>query len=187
MLKKYRIADVAHRVVGLGSVGTRAYLVLLFGNGDSDPLFLQVKEATEPVHRPFLSAALEEFSHHGKRVVTGQAALQASTDVMLGWTQIGRRPFYVRQMKNMKSSIPVEWLTGTAFNFYSWACGAVLARAHARTTDAAIIAGYCGKSAALDDALAIWAEVYADQTVLDHAALVKALKNDKKVQALTKS
>jgi uncharacterized protein (DUF2252 family) len=187
MLKKYRIADVAHRVVGLGSVGTRAYLVLLFGNGDSDPLFLQVKEATEPVHRPFLSAALEEFSHHGKRVVTGQAALQASTDVMLGWTQIGRRPFYVRQMKNMKSSIPVEWLTGTAFNFYSWACGAVLARAHARTTDAAIIAGYCGKSAALDDALAIWAEAYADQTVLDHAALVKALKNDKKVQALTKS
>jgi uncharacterized protein (DUF2252 family) len=184
MLKKYRIADVAHRVVALGSVGTRAYLVLLFGNGDSDPLFLQVKEATEPVRRPFISGALAEFSHHGKRVVTGQAA---STDVMLGWTQIGRLPFYVRQMKNMKSSVPVEWLTGTAFNFYGWACGAVLARAHARTTDAAIIAGYCGKSASLDDALAIWAEAYADQTVLDHAALVKALKNDKKVQALTKS
>jgi uncharacterized protein (DUF2252 family) len=84
MFKKYRIADVAHRVVGLGSVGTRAYLVLLFGNGDSDPLFLQVKEATKPVHRPFVSGALEEFSHDGKRVVTGQAALQASTDVMLG-------------------------------------------------------------------------------------------------------
>jgi Uncharacterized protein conserved in bacteria (DUF2252) len=87
----------------------------------------------------------------------------------------------------MKTSVPVEWLTGTAFNFYGWACGAVLARAHARTTDAAIIAGYCGKSSSLDDALTIWAEAYADQTVLDHAALVKALKNDKKVQALTKS
>jgi hypothetical protein len=120
-------------------------------------------------------------------VVTGQAALQASTDVMLGWTQIGHRPYYVRQMKNMKSSVPVEWLTGNPFTFYAWACGAVLARAHARTTDAAIIAGYCGKSASLDDALAIWAEKYADQTVLDHAALVKALKNDKKVQALVKS
>jgi uncharacterized protein (DUF2252 family) len=187
MLKKYRIADIAHRVVGIGSVGTRAYLVMLFGNGDGDPLFLQVKEATKAVHRPFVSGALEEFSHDGKRVVTGQAALQASTDVMLGWTQIGRLPYYVRQMKNMKASVPVEWLTGTAFNFYGWACGAVLARAHARTTDAAIIAGYCGKSSSLDDALTLWAEAYADQTVLDHAALVKALKNDKKVQALTKS
>jgi hypothetical protein len=103
---------------------------------------------------------------------------------MLGWTQIGKLPFYVRQMKNMKSSIPVEWLSGTAFNFYAWACGAILGRAHARTTDAAKIAGYCGKSAVLDDALTLWAEIYGNQTVLDHAALVKAVKSDRLVQAL---
>lgn len=184
MLSKYRIADIAHRVVGVGSVGTRAYLVLLFGNGDNDPLFLQVKEATSPAHGPFVGKRLQEFSHEGKRVVTGQRALQASTDVMLGWTQIGHKPFYVRQMKNMKSSIPLEWLSGSAFNFYTWACGTILARAHARTTDAAKIAGYCGKSTTLDNALALWAELYADQTVLDHAALAKAVKNDRRVQAM---
>jgi uncharacterized protein (DUF2252 family) len=184
MLTRYRIADVAHRVVGVGSVGTRAYLVLLFGNGDEDPLFLQVKEAIPPAHGPFVERMREEFSHEGKRVVMGQRALQASTDVMLGWTRIGSLPFYVRQMKNMKGSIPVEWLSGSAFNFYAWACGALLARAHARTTDAAGIAGYCGKSSILDGALALWAEAYADQTVLDHAALVKAVENDRSVQEM---
>lgn len=184
MLTKYRIEDVGHRVVGVGSVGTRAYLVLLLGNGDQDPLFLQVKEAIEPAHAPFAEKPLEEFLHQGKRVVMGQRALQSSTDVMLGWTQIESRPFYVRQMKNMKGSIPIEWLSGSAFTFYAWACGAILARAHARTTDAAKIAGYCGKSSVLDNALAQWAEAYADQTVLDHAALVKAMKNDRQVQAM---
>jgi uncharacterized protein (DUF2252 family) len=184
MLSKYRIADVAHRVVGVGSVGTRAYLVLLFGNGEDDPLFLQVKEATAAAHAPFVSEQLAEFSHEGKRVVMGQRALQASTDVMLGWTQIGKQPYYVRQMKNMKGSIPLEWMSGSAFDFYGWACGAILARAHARTTDAAQIAGYCGKSSDLDDALALWAEAYGDQTVLDHAALLEAVKGDKRVQSL---
>jgi len=184
MLTRYRIADIAHRVVGVGSVGTRAYLVLLFGNGDSDPLFLQVKEAIIPAHAPFVGKRLEEFAHQGKRVVMGQRALQASTDVMLGWTQMGSLPFYVRQMKNMKGSIPVEWLSGSAFSFYAHGCGAILARAHARTTDAAVIAGYCGKSAVLDDALALWAEAYANQTELDHAALAKAIKNDRQVQAM---
>lgn len=184
MLTRYRVADVAHRVVGVGSVGTRAYLVLLMGNGDQDPLFLQVKEAIVPALAPFLPPALEEFSHQGKRVVMGQHALQSSTDVMLGWTQIGTKPFYVRQMKNMKGSIPVEWLSGPSFNFYAWACGAILGRAHARTTDAAKIAGYCGKSAVLDDALALWAEAYGDQTEKDHAELVKAVKSDRKVQAM---
>jgi len=184
MLTRYAVADVAHRVVGVGSVGTRAYLVLLFGNGDNDPLFLQVKEAIVPAHAPYVGKRLEEFSHEGKRVVTGQRALQASTDVMLGWTHMGPRSFYVRQMKNMKGSIPVEWLTGTSFSFYAMGCGAILARAHARTTDPAKIAGYCGKSAILDDALALWAEAYANQTVLDHAALVEAVKNDRKVQAM---
>ncbi len=183
MLTRYRLADVAHRVVGVGSVGTRAYLALLFGNGDEDPLFLQVKEAIVPAHAPFIKRLGGEFAHEGKRVVLGQHALQASTDVMLGWTQIGALPFYVRQMKNMKGSIPLEWLTGSAFNCYAWGCGALLARAHARTTDAARIAGYCGNSRTLDDALALWAEAYANQTELDHAALVEAVSNDRRVQA----
>jgi uncharacterized protein (DUF2252 family) len=183
MLTRYRVADVAHRVVGVGSVGTRAYLALMFGNGDQDPLFLQVKEAIVPALAPFIKRD-PEFSHEGKRVVIGQRALQSSTDVMLGWTEIDSRPYYVRQMKNMKGSIPIEWLTGSAFSFYGWACGAILARAHARTTDPALLAGYCGKSSVLDDALALWAEAYANQTVLDHAALVKAVKDNRQVQAL---
>jgi uncharacterized protein (DUF2252 family) len=184
MLTRYQVADVAHRVVGVGSVGTRAYLVLLFGNGDQDPLFLQVKEAIIPAHAPFLPKPLEEFKYQGKRVVAGQHAIQSSSDVMLGWTQIGSCPFYVRQMKNMKASIPIEWLSGTTFNLYAWSCGAILARAHARTSDAAHIAGYCGRSSALDQSLARWADAYAMQTIQDHAALVKAVKNDRKVQAM---
>jgi uncharacterized protein (DUF2252 family) len=176
MLARYHVADVAHRIVGVGSVGTRAYLVLLFGNGDDDPLFLQVKESVQPAHGPYLPPLDEDFRHHGKRVLTGQRALQASSDPMLGYTSMEGRDFYVRQMKNMKASIPVEWLTGPSFNFYAWACGSLLARAHARTGDPARIAGYCGKSTALDDALAQWAESYGDQTEQDHATLVAAIK-----------
>lgn len=175
MLNHYHIADVAHRVVGVGSVGTRAYLVLLFGNGDNDPLFLQVKEAIVPAHAPFLPPFDKEFQHNGKRVIVGQRALQASSDPMLGYTTIDGRDFYVRQMKNLKASIPVEWLTGPSFNFYAWVCGAILARAHARTGDPALIAGYCGNSSALDQALATWAESYGNQTESDHAALVEAI------------
>ncbi len=175
MLNRYHVADVAHRIVGVGSVGTRAYLVLLFGNGDGDPLFLQVKEATVPAHAPYLPALEKEFHHNGHRVVIGQRALQASSDPMLGCTSIDGRDFYVRQMKNLKASVPIEWLTGTSFNFYGWICGAILARAHARTSDPARIAGYCGNSAVLDEALAVWAESYGDQTESDHAALVDAV------------
>lgn len=185
MLSRYRIADVAHRVVGVGSVGTRAYLALLFGNGDDDPLFLQVKEAIVPALAPYIERrAHAKMPHEGERIITGQRALQASTDVMLGWTQIDGRPFFVRQMKNMKGSIPIEWLSGDAFYFYVWACGAILARAHARTTDAALLSGYCGNSGVLDDALTTFAEAYGNQTILDHAALVQAVKNDRAVQQM---
>ena len=184
MLKKYRVVDVALRVVGVGSVGTRAYLVLLFGSGENDPLFLQVKEAIPPAHGPYLPGNLTEFAHQGKRVVIGQHLLQSSSDVMLGWTNIGSIPFYVRQMKNMKGSIPVEWLSGSSFGYYGWACGALLARGHARVGDAAAIAGYCGNSTTFANALALWAEAYANQTVLDHAALVNACKKDSKVQEM---
>ncbi len=176
MLSRYSVADVGHRVVGVGSVGTRAYLVLLFGNGEDDPLFLQVKEAIVPAHAPFLPPPDEEFRHNGMRVIVGQRALQASSDPMLGYTRIDGRDFYVRQMKNLKASIPIEWLTGSSFNFYAWACGAILSRAHARTGDPARVAGYCGNSTVLDEALAAWAESYGDQTERDHAALVKAIR-----------
>jgi uncharacterized protein (DUF2252 family) len=176
MLGRYHVADIAHRVVGVGSVGTRAYLVLLFGIGDDDPLFLQVKESVSPAVAPYVPRLPEEFRHQGKRVVVGQRALQASSDPMLGYTDMDGRDYMVRQMKNLKASIPVEFLTGASFNFYAWACGAILARAHSRTGDPARIAGYCGNSTALDEALAEWAESYGDQTEQDHARLLASIK-----------
>ncbi len=177
MLGRYHVEDVAHRVVGVGSVGTRAYLVLLFGVGDDDPLFLQVKESVSPAHAPYLPPLPDEFRHQGKRVVIGQRALQASSDPMLGYTDWDGRDYMVRQMKNLKASIPIEFLTGASFNFYAFVCGAILARAHSRTGDPARIAGYCGNSTALDDALAEWAESYGDQTEEDHARLVASIKH----------
>ena len=176
MLSRYRVADAAHRVVGIGSVGTRAYLLLLMGKTDSDPLLLQVKEACVPAHAAYLPLRKAKFPHEGKRVVVGQRALQASSDVMLGWTEMDGRPFYVRQMKNLKASVPIEWLTGEAFNFYCWACGTLLARAHARTGEAATIAGYCGTSKPLRESFAAWAEAYGNQTETDHARLAAEVK-----------
>lgn len=176
MLSRYRVSDVAHRVVGIGSVGTRTYLALLMGKDDNDPLFLQIKEALSPAHAPYLPLRRSEIGHDGQRVVTGQRALQSSSDVMLGWTEMDGHEYYVRQMKNLKASIPIEWLTGDAFNFYGWACGALLARAHAKTSEAAVIAGYCGTSKPLRESLADWAEAYGDQTESDHAQLRAAVK-----------
>jgi uncharacterized protein (DUF2252 family) len=176
MLSRYRVSDVAHRVVGIGSVGTRTYLALLMGKDDNDPLFLQIKEALSPAHAPYVPLRRSEIGHDGQRVVTGQRALQSSSDVMLGWTEMDGHEYYVRQMKNLKASIPIEWLTGDAFNFYCWACGALLARAHAKTSEAAVIAGYCGTSKPLRESLADWAEAYGDQTESDHARLRAAVK-----------
>jgi uncharacterized protein (DUF2252 family) len=176
MLKRYGVADIAHRVVGVGSVGTRAYLALLFGNGDDDPLFLQIKEATIPAHAPYLPPLAMRSDHDGARVVMAQRLLQSLGDPMLGFTTIDGRPYYVRQMKNMKASMPVALMTGTPFNFWAYMCGALLARAHARAGDAARIAGYCGDGDTLDRALADFAESYGDQTERDHAELVQAIK-----------
>jgi uncharacterized protein (DUF2252 family) len=184
MLGHYHVVDVAHRIVGVGSVGTRAYLVLLFGNSDEDPLFLQVKEATAPAHGPYLPPLPAGYEHNGKRVVMGQTSLQASSDVMLGVTKIDNRDYFVRQMKNMKASVPVESLSGAPFNDYARACATLLARAHARTSDAAAISGYCGGASALDKAFADWAEAYGDQTEQDHDRLVKAIKSGR-VDAIT--
>ncbi len=177
MLRRYGLADVAHRVVGVGSVGTRAYLALLFGNGDQDPLFLQVKEAILPAHAPYLPAPPMRGEHQGLRVIAGQRALQSLGDPMLGHTTIDGRQYYVRQMKNMKASMPVAFMTGVPFDFWAFACGMLLARAHARSGDAARIAGYCGDGDTLDSALADFAEAYGeDQTERDHAELVQAIK-----------
>jgi len=151
--------------------------VLLFGNGEADPLFLQVKEAAAPAHAPYLPPLDLRVAHEGRRVIVGQRALQAMGDPLLGSTTIDGRHYFVRQMKNMKASMPLEWLSGQPFNFWAWACGALLARAHARTGDAARIAGYVGKSAALADALAEFAEQYGDQTEHDHQALVQAIES----------
>lgn len=135
--KCYRIVDVAHRIVGVGSVGTRAYLLLLFGSGDEDPLFLQVKEAAPAAHAPYVPLLPESLRHDGRRIVAAQRSLQSSIHVLLDWTAIDGRPSYVRQMRNMKASVPVEWLVGEPFNEYALVCGVILARAHARTSDAA--------------------------------------------------
>jgi uncharacterized protein (DUF2252 family) len=186
LLKRYSVADVAHRVVGVGSVGVRAYLVLLFGNGDQDPLFLQVKEALPPAHGPYLPSLKTRVYHEGLRVIQGQRLLQAMGDPLLGYTTIDDRHYFVRQMKNMKASMPIEFLSGEPFEFWGWACGALLARAHARTGDAAKIAGYVGKSAALAESLTEFAERYGDQTEKDHSALVAAISSGK-IEALVES
>jgi uncharacterized protein (DUF2252 family) len=172
MFRRYAVADVAHRVVGVGSVGTRAYLLLMFGNGDRDPLFLQIKEAIVPAHAPYLTPV---GWNQGERVVATQRMLQATGDPLLGSTKIDGRDYFVRQMKNMKASMPLEWLTGEPFYFWGFVCGGLLARAHARMGDAAKIAGYCGKSEVLDEALAQFAEAYGDQTETDHSSLKKAI------------
>ena len=181
MFKAYRVCDVAHRVVGVGSVGLRAYLVMLFGNDSNDPLFLQVKEAVPSALAPYTPQLPLSIIHQGHRVVLGQRLLQAATDVLLGWTSIDGRPFYVRQMKNMKGSIPLEKLKGDSLLMYARACGTLLARTHARSGDIAEIAGYCGKSDELGEAIADFAEAYGDQTERDHAALLKAIASGRVV------
>jgi uncharacterized protein (DUF2252 family) len=171
MLSRYQVVDVAHRVVGVGSVGTRAYVALLCGNSDQDALFLQVKEAVRPSHAPYLQGMPEPYaSHEGERVIYGQRLLQAVGDPLLGWTTIDGRPFYVRQMKNMKGEIPVSRMTGQSLLYFSHAYGALLAKAHARTGDAAAIAGYCGHDGRTDlrEAIADWAAAYGDRNAQDY-------------------
>jgi uncharacterized protein (DUF2252 family) len=178
LLGRYRVVDVARHVVGVGSVGCRVYLVLLFGNDEHDPLFLQVKEATVPALTPFVPPLPPELTaQQGQRVVAAQMALNGSPDILLGWTRIAGRPFYVRQMRNMKGSVPWDRLGGRGFSHYVRACGAILGRAHARTGDAAMIAGYWGEARALEDAFVKFARSYADQVESDHDALARAVSN----------
>jgi uncharacterized protein (DUF2252 family) len=175
----YRYVHMARKVVGVGSVGTRAWIVLMLGRDMSDPLFLQVKEAEASVLEPF--SGKSKFANHGRRVVEGQWLMQAASDIFLGYVATTgidgkKRDFYVRQLWDWKASADVETMTPVRMGGYAQMCGWTLARAHARSGDPVAIAGYIGSSDKLDRALAAFAADYADQNELDHAAFAAAVR-----------
>ncbi|MGW8377731.1 DUF2252 domain-containing protein [Streptomyces sp. ODS28] len=179
LLARYAIHDVAFRIVGTGSVGTRSYVVLLLDHR-GEPLVLQVKEVRPSVLRPWLAAAgykVPEVAHEGRRVVLGQKAVQVVSDILLGWTSVDGRPFQVRQFRNRKGSVDPAELAADQLDDYGRMTGALLARAHAHSADPRTVAGYCGKSEELDGALAAFAVRYADRTEEDHAELVRAVRS----------
>ncbi len=174
---RYRYVDAAHKVVGVGSVGTRAWIVLLLGRDESDPLFLQVKEAGASVLEPYTAAS--RFRNHGHRVVAGQRLMQAAGDVLLGWLRVEgldnkQRDFYVRQLWDGKGSAAIESMSPQTMSDYAGLCGWSLARAHARTGDRQAIAAYLGKGDSFDQAIAEFAETYADQNEADYEKLLEA-------------
>jgi uncharacterized protein (DUF2252 family) len=176
----YRFVHLARKVVGVGSVGTRAWIVLLVGRDEDDPLFLQFKEADASVLEPYAGAS--RYENHGERVVRGQRLMQAASDIFLGWLPTvgldGRpRDFYGRQLWDGKRSVEIESLNAEGFEIYARACGFTLARAHARSGDRIAIAAYLGSGDAFDRAMATFAELYADQAERDHAALAEAARS----------
>ncbi len=174
-LERYRFVDWALKVVGVGSVGTRCFVVVLEGRDENDPLILQVKEATASVLEPYLAAS--GHANHGQRVVVGQQLMQATSDIFLGWTRsVAGRDFYIRQLWDMKGSVDTTILQPLGMGFYGGLCGWSLARAHARTGDAAAISAYLGTSDRFDGAIADFAETYADVNARDHAAYVAAIE-----------
>ena len=178
LLERFRYVDAARKVVGVGSVGTRAWIVLMLGRDNQDPLFLQAKEAQASVLEPFLGKS--KHANHGQRVVAGQRLMQAASDVMLGWIRTDgidgvSRDFYVRQLWDGKGSALVDVMEPSALTLYARLCGWTLARAHARSGDAAAIAGYLGSNDRFDQAVAAFAERYADQNEADYAALKNAV------------
>ena len=174
ILQAYEPVDVAFKIVGTGSVGTRDYVVLLFGNGIQDPLILQVKEELPSCYVPYVSSTIAA-KHEGRRVAEGQQQMQTVADPLLGYTTIDARHFLVRQLSDHKASIDLAKLKGRALLEYALVCGELLAKGHARTGDAAAIAGYCGNSSRLDTALAKFAKLYADQTENDFEQFKKAI------------
>ena len=186
VLRRYYFGDFARKVVGVGSVGTEAFVVLLLGDRPDEPLFLQLKEAQESVLAPF--AGKSEFSHQGERVVSGQRLTQAAADPFLGWTSgiatssraanraiAGPKDYYVRQLRDMKGSMSVQLMDAHQLNYYGRLCGWALARAHARTGRAAEITGYLGSSEDFDHAIADFAMAYADQNEQDYGRLLQAI------------
>ena len=180
LLEHYRLVDFAHKVVGVGSVGTQAWIALLLGRDTDDPLFLQVKEAHASVLEPF--TAPSSYRNAGQRVVEGQRLMQASSDIFLGWLRSAQRrddrtrDFYVRQLRDWKGSADIERMSPADMLAYGRLCGATLARAHARSGDRIAIAAYLGTGAAFDRAMLAFGEAYADQNERDYAALAAAVK-----------
>ncbi|CAN5214937.1 DUF2252 domain-containing protein [soil metagenome] len=175
ILGGYTLLDVAHKVVGVGSVGLRAYVALCEGSSTDDVLFLQLKQARRSVVAPFIHGESARHEHQGQRVVEYQQALQTVSDPLLGWTTVEGRQFYVRQFRNMKGSIALDSIGAKALTDYVGICGRLLAKCHARTSGASMIAGYIGKSDKIEVALCRFARAYADQTERDHQELVKAV------------
>jgi uncharacterized protein (DUF2252 family) len=181
LLQQYEFCDMARKVVGVGSVGTRCWIILMLGRDDSDPLFLQVKEAEASVLSRFVGAS--KYTNQGQRVVAGQRLMQAAGDIFLGWQRIeagldGRtRDFYVRQLRDWKFSVDIESLRPEGLQMYAGLCGWTLARAHARSGDRIAIAAYLGGSDAFDRAIAQFAVAYADQNERDYQSLVDAVKS----------
>jgi len=178
ILDRYQIVDVARKVVGIGSVGTHCAVILLMA-GEHDPLLLQFKEALPSVLESYVGKS--RYRNHGERIVTGQRVLQSASDVFLGWTQDAEgRDYYFRQLRDMKMKIELDSMTEGDWLEYVRICGWTLARAHARTGDAAEIAGYLGKNDVFDSALAKFADTYADQAERDHSALVEAMRSGRR-------
>ena len=174
LLDRYRLEDTVIKVVGIGSVGTRTYVGLFFSR-ENHPLLLQFKEARPSVLEPY--AGKSHYANQGQRVVIGQRRMQACSDIFLGWTRSRRgRDFYGRQLRDMKFSLPVDGYGSSELRHYAEVCGWVLARAHAKTGDAAMISGYLGKSDRFEEAIGDFADAYADQNERDHAALAAAVK-----------
>ncbi len=180
LLERYRYVDLARKVVGVGSVGTRCWVILLLGRDSSDPLFLQAKEAQRSVLERFVGRS--EFSNHGQRVVEGQRLMQAASDVFLGWLRqplgledLKPRDLYLRQLWDSKISADISAMRPSDMALYAKLCAWTLARAHARSGDSIAIAGYLGSSDVFDRAIADFAEAYADQNERDHAGLVDAM------------
>ncbi|MBO3100930.1 DUF2252 domain-containing protein [Cellulomonas sp. zg-ZUI168] len=178
LLAQYRVVDLARKVVGVGSVGTRAWILLFQGVDDSDYLILQAKEAQESVLERFLGAS--GYAQSGQRVVEGQRLMQAASDGLLGWQRTTgidghQRDFYVRQLRDWKGSAVIEGMRPAGFRRYGAMCAWTLARAHARSGDRVAIAAYLGRSSSADEAFATFATDYADRTESDHAALVAAI------------
>jgi uncharacterized protein (DUF2252 family) len=177
LLERFEVVDMARKVVGVGSVGTRAFIVLLQGRDAQDPLFLQIKEATASVMEPYLGKS--RYKQHGERVVQGQRMMQAASDIYLGWTRglDVRRHFYWRQLRDMKGSADPEAMAPVGLTFYARTCGWTLARAHARSGDAVAIAAYLGDSDAFDKSITDFSQRYADQNERDYQEFVNAVRS----------
>jgi uncharacterized protein (DUF2252 family) len=177
LLQHYHITDIARKVVGVGSVGTRCWIIFLIGNSLQDPLFLQLKQAQPSVLEPFVGKSA--YSNPGQRVVAGQRLIQGAPDILLGWGEVDGIHFYVRQLRDMKGGVEFdpEKVKLENLSVYCTLCGWALALAHAKSGDAGMIAGYVGNSEELDKAMTKFAFAYSDQTEKDHKALTKAAKN----------